>query len=93
MFYVDLFCSFFIFLLFLWEWSGTESTITEAASAPDDDDDDADKCGAICGMIVRGNRSAQRCPVPVPICPPQIALDLARARTRDAVEVSRRLTA
>jgi hypothetical protein len=44
----------------------------------DDDDDDDDECGAVGGMrIVRGDQSTQRKPAPVPLCPPQIAHDLA----------------
>jgi hypothetical protein len=44
---------------------------------------DVDDCGAIGGMqIVRGNRSIQRKPASVPLCPPQIPHDLNRTRTR-----------
>jgi hypothetical protein len=43
--------------------------------------------------IGRGNRSTWRKPAPVPLCPPQIPHHLTRARTRAAVEGSRRLTA
>jgi hypothetical protein len=46
--------------------------------APADYDD-----GEIGGMIRRGNRSTQRKPVPVPLCPPQIP-HAARTRTRAA---------
>jgi hypothetical protein len=39
-----------------------------------------DDCAEIGGMqIGRGNRSTRRKPVPVPLCPPQIAHDLTRA--------------
>jgi hypothetical protein len=31
-----------------------------------------DECGAVGGMTGRGNRSTQRKPAPVPLCPPQI---------------------
>jgi hypothetical protein len=55
--------------------------------------DDTD-CGAMGGMkIGRGNRSSQRKPAPVPLCPPQIPHDLTRARTRAAAVGSQRLTA
>jgi hypothetical protein len=37
---------------------------------------DDDKCGEICGMIGRGNLSADRKPAQVPLCPPQIPHDL-----------------
>jgi hypothetical protein len=37
----------------------------------------ADECGAVGGMIIdRGNRSTQRKSALVPLCPPQIPLDL-----------------
>jgi hypothetical protein len=50
--------------------------------APDVDDGD---CEAIGGMkIIRGNRSTQRKPAPMPLCPPQIPHDLTRAGTRAA---------
>jgi hypothetical protein len=39
----------------------------------DDDDDDKDDCGAIGVMTGRENRSTQRKPTPVPLCPPQIS--------------------
>jgi hypothetical protein len=42
--------------------------------------------------IGRGNRSTQRKPAPVPLCPPQIPHDLTWARTRAAAVGSRRLT-
>jgi hypothetical protein len=54
--------------------------------------DDAE-CGAVGGMIGRRNRSAQRKPAPVPLCPPQIPHDLIRARTRAAAAESQPLTA
>jgi hypothetical protein len=39
-------------------------------------------CGAIGEMkIGRGNRSTQRKPAPVPLCPPQIPHDQTRVRT------------
>jgi hypothetical protein len=39
--------------------------------------DDDDERGAVGGMrICRGNRSTQRKPAPVPLCPPQIPPDL-----------------
>jgi hypothetical protein len=53
---------------------GTSATNRPTVPAPGDDDDD---CGAVGGMrIGRGNRSTQRKPAPVPICPPQIPHDL-----------------
>jgi hypothetical protein len=42
---------------------------------------DDDDCGAIGGMIGRGNQSTRRNPVPVPLCPPQIPHDLTWAWT------------
>jgi hypothetical protein len=55
--------------------------------------DDGD-CGAIGGMkIGRGNRSTERKPAPVPLCPQQIPHDLTRAQTQDAAVGSQRLTA
>jgi hypothetical protein len=43
--------------------------------------------------IGRGNRSTRRIPPPAPLCPPQIPLEQARARTRAAAVGSQRLTA
>jgi hypothetical protein len=43
--------------------------------------------------IGRGNRSTQRKPAPVPLCPPQIPHDLTWDRTRAAAVGSQRLTA
>jgi hypothetical protein len=55
---------------------------------------DDDDCGAIGGMrIGRGNRSTQRKPAPLSICPPQIPHDLTRDRTRAVSMGSRLLTA
>jgi hypothetical protein len=51
-----------------------------------------DECGAVGGMIGRGNRSTRRKPVPMPLCPPQIPQDATRARTQGAVG-NRRLSA
>jgi hypothetical protein len=42
-------------------------------------------------MIGRGNRSARRKPVPVPLCPPQTP-HAARTRTRAAAVGNQRLT-
>jgi hypothetical protein len=57
--------------------------------APGDYDD-----GEFGGMKVgRGNRSTGSKPAPGPLCPPQIALDETRARTRTAAVGSQRLTA
>jgi hypothetical protein len=53
-----------------------------------------DACGVVGGMkIVKGNRSTRRKPPPVPLCPPQIPLDLTWDRTRAAAVGSQRLTA
>jgi hypothetical protein len=58
--------------------SATEWTVVPALADCDD--------GEFGGMkIGRGNRSTQRKPAPVPLCPPQIPLDQTRARTRAAV--------
>jgi hypothetical protein len=55
---------------------------------------DYDKCGAVGGMIERGNRSTRRIPDPVPYRTPQIPHDLTRARNRAADAVgSQRITA
>jgi hypothetical protein len=44
-----------------------------------------DECGAVGGMrICRGNRSTQRKPAPVPLCPPQVSHNLTWARTQVA---------
>jgi hypothetical protein len=40
-----------------------------------------DECGTVGRMIGTGNRSTQRKPVPMPLCPPQIPHDLTWART------------
>jgi hypothetical protein len=55
-------------------------------SAPGDYD-----TGEIGGMIGRGNRSTQRKPAPVPLCPPQIP-HAARMRTRATMAGRQRLT-
>jgi hypothetical protein len=41
-----------------------------------------DDCGAFGGMSGRGNRSTERKPAPVPVCPTQTSCDLTRAQTR-----------
>jgi hypothetical protein len=81
------------------EWSGKESTITEVikwsivpAQDDDDDDDDDDECGAISGMLGRGDQSMQK-PAPVPLFPTQTTHDLIQAETRAAAMGSQRLTA
>jgi hypothetical protein len=51
-----------------------------------------DECGAVSGMIGRGDGSTRRKPAPVPICPPQIARELSWTRTWAAAVGSRRLT-
>jgi hypothetical protein len=50
---------------------GTAVTNRPIMPAPGDYGDEE-----ICGMIGRGNRSTQRNPAPVPLCPPQIPHDL-----------------
>jgi hypothetical protein len=70
---------------------GTSNTNLPIVPAPDDDDDE---CGAVGGMrIVRGNRSTRRKPAPVPLCPPQIPLDLTCALTCSALVGNQSLTA
>jgi hypothetical protein len=64
----------------------TAATNSPIVPAPGDHDD------GIGGMIGRGNRSTQRKPVPVPLCPPQIP-HTAWTRTRAAAVGSQRLTA
>jgi hypothetical protein len=54
---------------------------------------DDDECGTVGGILGNGNRSIRRKPAPVTLCPPQIAHDLTRARTRATAVGSRRLTA
>jgi hypothetical protein len=54
---------------------------------------DDDECGAVGGMIGRGNWSTWRKPATMSLCSPQIPHDLTSARTRAAAEGSRRLTA
>jgi hypothetical protein len=67
---------------------GTAATVSPIVPAPDDR-----WCGAICvTRIGKENRSTQRKPAPVPLCPPQIPNDLTWARTRAAVLGSPRLT-
>jgi hypothetical protein len=43
-----------------------------------------DECGAGGGMLGRGNGSSRRKPVPVPLCPPQIAHNLTWTLNRAA---------
>jgi hypothetical protein len=80
------------FLFSFLGWSGTESTFTDQPQAVVVMMM-VMMCGAIGGMLGRGNRNTRRKPAPVPLCPPQIPHDLTRARTRDAAVESRRLTA
>jgi hypothetical protein len=48
---------------------------------------DDDECGAVDGIICKGNGSTLRKPAAaVPLCPPQIPHDLTWARTRAAAE-------
>jgi hypothetical protein len=54
---------------------------------------DDDECGAVGGMIGRGNRSTRRKFAPVTLCPPQIPHGLAWARTWAALVGIRQLTA
>jgi hypothetical protein len=66
--------------------SATEWPIVPAQGHYDD--------GKFGGMkIGRGNRSTLRKRAPAPLCPPQIPLDQARARTRAAAVGRQRLTA
>jgi hypothetical protein len=67
---------------------GTAATDRPIVPVPGDYDD-----GEIGGMIGRGNRSTQRKPAPVPLCPPQTPTCSARTRTRAAAVGSLRLTA
>jgi hypothetical protein len=66
---------------------GTAATNRPIVPSPGDYDD-----GEIGGMIGMGNRSTQRKPSPVPLCPPQTT-HAARTRTRTASVGSQRLTA
>jgi hypothetical protein len=65
---------------------GTAATNRPIVPAPGDYDD-----GEICGMIGKGNRSTQRQPAQVPLCPPQTRY-AAWTRTRAAAVGSQRLT-
>jgi hypothetical protein len=56
---------------FLLVWSGIESTINEDTYWPILPAPDDDECGAIGGIIGRGNRSTRRKPAPVPLLPQQ----------------------
>jgi hypothetical protein len=68
---------------------GTSATEWPTLPAPGDYDD-----GEFGGIkIGRGNRSTQRKPAPVPLCPPQIPLGQTRSRTRAAAVGSQLLTA
>jgi hypothetical protein len=68
---------------------GTAATDWPIVPAPGDYDD-----GEFGGIkIGRGNRSTRRKPAPAPLCPPQIALDQTRDRTRAAAVGSQRVTA
>jgi hypothetical protein len=70
---------------------GTSATIGLLYQPRMIDDDDY---GAVGGMrIGKGNRSTQRKPAPVPLCPPQIPHALTWDRTRAASVGSQRLTA
>jgi hypothetical protein len=66
---------------------GNAATNRPIVPTPGDYDD-----GEIGGMNGRGNRSAQRKPTPVLLCPPQTP-HAARTRTRSAAVASQRLTA
>jgi hypothetical protein len=67
---------------------GTAATNRPIVPAPGDYDDG--EIGAM--MIGRGNRSTQRKPAPIPLCPPQTP-HVAWTRTRAAAAGSQRLTA
>jgi hypothetical protein len=54
---------------------------------------DDDECGAVGGMISKGNRSTRRKPAAGPLYLPQIPHELTLARTRTVAVGSRRLTA
>jgi hypothetical protein len=67
---------------------GTAATNRPIVPAPGDYDD-----GETGGMMIgKGNRSTQRKPAPVPLCPLQTP-HAARTRTRAAAVGSQRLTA
>jgi hypothetical protein len=66
---------------------GTAATNRPIVPALGDYDD-----GEIGGMIGRGNRSTQRKPAPVPLCPPQTP-HAAQTRIRATAVGSQRLTA
>jgi hypothetical protein len=66
---------------------GSAATNRHIVPAPGDYDD-----GETGEMIGRGNRSTQRKPAPVPLCPPQTP-QAVRMQTRASAVGSQRLTA
>jgi hypothetical protein len=78
---------------FLVGWSGTSSLLLRPLLAYCSIVMDDDECGAIGGMLGRGNRSTRIKPAPMPLCPPQISHGMNLARTQAAAVGSRRLTA
>jgi hypothetical protein len=54
--------------------------------------DDNNECGAVGGMLGRGNLSIRRKATPVPLCPPQIPYDLTCSGSRAAAVGSQRLS-
>jgi hypothetical protein len=85
-----------IIIIIFYYWGETESTwycrhYWPIVPTPDDTLMVVDY-GTIGGMIIgRRNLSALRKPAPMPLCPPQIAQDLTRARIRTAAIGSQRL--
>jgi hypothetical protein len=75
----------------------TSATIWRVIPTPDDDDgddDDGNWCGAVSGMRTGGgNRSTQRKPAPVPLCPLQIPHDLTWDQTWATTMGSQQLSA
>jgi hypothetical protein len=54
---------------------------------------DVDECGAVGGLVGRGNRSTRSKPVPVPLCPPKNPTRPDPGSNRAAAVRSQRLTA
>jgi hypothetical protein len=72
-------------------WSGTEYTVTNATYSHIVPALDDDECGTIGVMLDRVNRTRRK-PAPVSLWPLKIPHDLTRARSRDAVAESQRLS-
>jgi hypothetical protein len=79
------------FFLVSWDGVRLRTLVTPATIWPIIPD--YDKCGAVGGIIGRGNRSTRKEPAAMSRCPPRTPHGLTRARTRAAAVGSQRLTA